>query len=198
MSEGMKMPPGWLHMKFDLKNIRAICGKFAGKNDFQTVPVIGWFQYFKYQYLDGIKQIPILNYLSYDKKKVTEVLSREVGWEPYEKKHYESLFTRFYQGYILPRKFNIDKRKVHYSTLICSGQIGREEALESMKKEPYEDNLSLERDKEYVLKKLGFSKEEFERYLSSPSVPHTFYPSSERIYKIYKLLQKVRKMLVSK
>ena len=65
-----------------------------------------------------------------------QTLERELGWKYYGWKHYESIYTRFYQGYILPKKFGYDKRKSHLSSLICSGEMTREEALEELKKEP--------------------------------------------------------------
>ena len=148
-----------------------------------------WIQLLKYRCFGKIRQISILNYLSYDKKKAIEVLNKEVGWEFYGEKHYESVFTRFYQGYILPKKFGIDKRRLYFSTLICSGQISRKEALKLMKERPYKDSLLLQKDKKYILSKLGFTEGEFEKYLFSPSVSHTFYSSSEWIYK---LLRKLR------
>ena len=61
----------------------------------------------------------------------------KLKWKDYGGKHYESVFTRFYQGYILPKKFNVDKRKAHLSCLICNKNITREEALEKLKMETY-------------------------------------------------------------
>jgi len=127
--------------------------------------------------------VAILDYTSYEKEEAIRNLNREFGWRPYEKKHCESVFTRFYQGYILPKKFNVDKRKVHYSTLVCSGQLSRAQALELMNESTYEDTRLLEEDMEYVLKKLGFTEVEFEKYLESPAVQHQRYASNEWIFR---------------
>jgi hypothetical protein len=105
---------------------------------------------------------------------VKEFITKELDWKDYGGKHYESIFTRFYQGYVLPKKFNIDKRKAHWSALICSGQATKQEALEDLKNPPYSPDLQ-KADFEYVAKKLDFSKEEFEKILSEKPVPHDFY-----------------------
>ncbi len=118
--------------------------------------------------------ISLLNYLDYNKKKTKEIISKELGWLDYGGKHYESVFTRFYQGYILPVKFKVDKRKAHLSNLIFSGQITKTEALEELRKPIYPAGL-LEIDKTFVLKKLGFSEEAFNEYMSAPPIPHEFY-----------------------
>src|SRR3972149_3504036 len=181
-SEGMRIPPNWAHLKIDFKNIKAIYKRFGNGKRLETFPTIGLVKYVKYTLLDKIKWLSILDFMPYKKDEAIQILIKETGWRPYEKKHYESIFTRFYQGYILPKKFNIDKRKLHYSTLICSGQMSREKALELLRMSTYDNQLLLKEDEEYVLKKLGFSPKEFEEYLNSPPVPHDCYPSSEWSY----------------
>jgi len=181
-SEGMRMPPGWIHLKLDLRNIKAISKKYGNEKKLKTFPMIGLAKYLKYRFIDGIKWVSLLNYLTYNRDEAIQIMNQEIGWRNYERKHYESLFTRFYQGYILPKKFNVDKRKLHYSTLICSGQMTRDEAYKLMENDPYSDEQILKEDKEYVLKKLGLTNEEFEKYIDSPSVPHSYYPSNEWMY----------------
>jgi hypothetical protein len=181
-NEGMRMPPGWIHFKLDLRNIRAISKKYGNGKKLKTFPTIGLAKYLKYRFINGIKWLSLLNYLTYNRDEAIQIMNRDLGWRSYEKKHYESLFTRFYQGYILPKKFNVDKRKLHYSTLICSGQMTRDEAYKLMKDEAYSDEQILKEDKEYVLKKLGLSNEEFDKYIDSPPVPHSYYPSNEWTY----------------
>ena len=181
-SEGMRIPPNWAHLKIDFKNIKAIYKRFGNGKRLETFPTIGLVKYVKYTLLDKIKWLSILDFMPYKKDEAIQILIKETGWRPYEKKHYESIFTRFYQGYILPKKFNIDKRKLHYSTLICSGQMSIEKALELLRMSTYDNQLLLKEDEEYVLKKLGFSPKEFEEYLNSPPVSHDYYPSSEWSY----------------
>jgi N-acetyl sugar amidotransferase len=195
-SEGMKMPPGWCHFKWDSANIKAISRTFSGIKKLRHFPFLSFFEYMKYMIFGRIKDVSLLNYMSYEKKTATETLVKEIGWKPYEKKHYESVFTRFYQGHILPVKFGVDKRKLHYSTLICSGQMSRAEALELMGKPTYEDLSLLEEDRKHVLGKLGFSDEEFEHYLKAPAVPHDHYPSNKNSLKMLLEMKKfVRKVL---
>ncbi len=125
--------------------------------------------------------IPLLNYLDYNKKTTKEIIARELGWKDYGGKHYESVFTRFYQGHILPEKFHVDKRKAHLSNLIFSGQITRQAALEELEKPVYpEGKLTI--DKTFVLKKLGFSEEEFAEYIHAAPVPHAFYGNEAGSY----------------
>ncbi|MBG87078.1 MAG: hypothetical protein CMO80_09290 [Verrucomicrobiales bacterium] len=119
-------------------------------------------------------------------------LISELGWRDYGGKHFESVFTRFYQGYILPNKFNIDKRKPHYSNLICSGQMTRDEALEELKKPTYDPKLQLE-DKAFVAKKLGFSEDEFEEVLTQPNREHTEFQTDEAARNRYQKIMKITK-----
>jgi hypothetical protein len=119
------------------------------------------------------------------------ILEKELGWRPYRRKHGESVFTKFYQNYILSVKFGIDKRKAHYSTLICSGQMTREEALEAMEEELYPQD-ELRQDKEYVIKKLGFSENEFEEIMRTPPRSHLDYPSDQLFYDA---MIKIKRML---
>jgi hypothetical protein len=105
-------------------------------------------------------------------------------WENYGGKHYESVFTRFYQGYILPVKFKVDKRRAHLATMICSGQISREDALHELNAPPYPIELQ-SRDKVYVAKKLGFSSEEFEALLRRPAQSHSVFETDDDLWSIY-------------
>ena len=126
-------------------------------------------------------RIPLLNYLNYNKKKTKAIITSQLDWKDYGGKHYESLFTRFYQGYILPQKFGVDKRKAHLSNLIFSGQLTKQEALEEMKKPIYPEEQLLT-DKKFVLKKLGFSEQAFADYLKADPVPHDFYSNDPGSY----------------
>ena len=117
-----------------------------------------------------------LNMIDYNKEEAKELIKKEFGWRDYGGKHFESIITRFYQGYILPEKFGIDKRKAHLSTLICSGQMTREEALNELQTPIYDERM-LKEDREFVLKKFGLSEEEFQQIMDLPVKEHTAYPS---------------------
>ena len=145
-------------------------------------PAIGFFRHFMYTRFLGISMVNPLNYIEYNKADAKRILEEQLQWRDYGSKHFENVFTRFYQGYILPGKYGIDKRKSHYSTLICSGQITREEALRAMDKPPYESPELLLSDKEFFLKKLGLSEEDFDFFMKQPGIEHSKYPSYRRWY----------------
>ena len=155
-TEGIQAPANWTHYKFDVKNIKSIHKKF-GSIKIKTHPLISTLDYLYYTQFKKIKWVFFLDYLFYDKNKaITEL--KKIGYKPYLHKHYESVFTRFYQGYILPKKFNVDKRKMHLSALILTGLITREEGLDELKKSPYENEDLLIQDKEFVIKKFRWMK----------------------------------------
>jgi len=124
----------------------------------------------------GLKYAGPLNCINFRKDEAMKTLKEKVEWRYYGGKHCESLFTKFYQGYILPEKFGVDKRKAHLSSLILNKEISREEALQKLTL-PLYDPKELETDKEYVLKKLGFSNTEFTDLMNSSMVPHREYAS---------------------
>jgi N-acetyl sugar amidotransferase len=163
----------WTYKKQDLVNLQNIHKKF-GKKPLKKYPKIGYYQRYFYYDVYGLEYIKILDYFDYTLAEAKDTLKRELNWREYGGKHYESIFTRFYQGYILPKKFGIDKRKSHLSNLIWSGQIDRNTALNQLNNPPYPPQKQAE-DKEYVCKKLGISISEFEEIMSLPIVPHEFY-----------------------
>lgn len=167
------MPKTWNYAKFDLANIRNIHKKY-GERPLKTLPALGVWQKAWYQLVRGIHSEAVLDLIDYNKAEAKELLIRELDWVDYGGKHYESLFTRFYQGYILPRKFGVDKRKAHLSNLILSGQMTRDEALRELQQPTYDEALQ-ERDKAYVRKKLGFSESEFEALLTLPNQRHEIF-----------------------
>jgi N-acetyl sugar amidotransferase len=193
-TEGMQMPNGWNWNKFDKKNIKAI-GKKFGKVRIKTFPAIGTYDFIKFRFLKRIKWTSILDYLPYNKDQVLQVLQEKYGYKPYPYKHYESVFTRFYQGYILPRKFGIDKRKLHLSTLIAAGQMRRSQALDDLQRIPFPSQNDLDEDRRYFLKKMGWTESMLEDYLSQQSVPHNKYPSEKFFWELCeKILRKIRKI----
>ena len=177
------MPPSWLYDKMDFANLKDIHSKY-GKKKLKTYPTLDFKKYVYYSAIHKLNPISILNYVPYNKKAVKEIIQKELGWRDYGGKHYESQFTKFYQAYILPEKFYIDKRKAHLSTLICSNQMTRIEALEELKK-PLYDLIQLRSDKEYVLKKLGLSAEEFEKIMQLPIQKHNAFKSDKKLKEMY-------------
>jgi N-acetyl sugar amidotransferase len=183
------MPNAWLYSKLDYSNLKDIHNQY-GKRKIKTYPTVNFYRYIYYNSFLKLLPISILNFVDYNKVQVKEIIKNKLEWRDYGGKHYESVFTKFYQAYILPVKFNVDKRKAHYSTLICSGQMTREEALEEIKKPLYSEN-ELKNDKEYILKKLGMSENEFEQIMNTPVRSHNAFKTDLILKKRYmSLLQK--------
>jgi N-acetyl sugar amidotransferase len=169
------LPKAWYWNKQDLTNIKAIQKRFGTKK-LKSFPTFNIRQWISLQVFKPFRVIEPLNLVRYSKREAMDILSRELGWQYYGGKHYESIFTRFYQAFVLPEKFGVDKRKAHFSSLIRNGEMTREQALEALREPPYEPE-ALRRDREYVLKKLGFTEEEFDRIMKTPVKSHIDYPS---------------------
>lgn len=187
------LPKHWIYDKSNLVNIKGIQQRFGTipVNKLGSYPMLSPHQRRFYDRVLRLEVVSPLNYIDYSYDDVKAQITEELGWREYGGKHYESVFTRFYQGYILPRKFGIDKRRAHLSTLICSGQITREQALSQISQPGYdEEQCSV--DRPFVLKKLGFSEREFEQFLSTPRVEHSAFGVSTSLYKQYPLLRPFR------
>jgi len=155
------LPKAWSQGHRDWKYVKTIHDKY-GSVPIRTLPRMTLLQYAYYH--KTVKMIYPLNLIDYNKQDATEELRHRLDFFSYEGKHCESIYTRFYQRYMLPMRFLYDKRRCHYSSLICSGQMNREEAL-SLLSTPSWRYPQMEQDKEYVAKKLGITIEELERYL---------------------------------
>jgi N-acetyl sugar amidotransferase len=184
------LPPHWIYNKTDHVNIRAIHAEF-GSVPLRTYPFMNLKVKKYHQMVRGIRTHSILNYVDYNKARVKRIITDELGWRDYGGKHYESIFTRFYQGHILPTKFGIDKRKAHLSNLIFSGQITKNEALAELS-QPIYDVAQLEADYRFVLKKLELSEEEFAELMSRPPRPHTDFAIERSVYDAYPVLRPFR------
>jgi N-acetyl sugar amidotransferase len=188
-TEGMYIPKDWMWLKFDKHNLKSI-GKRFGNVRLVTFPSIGTLGYIYYEFIKKTKWIPFLDYFEYNKFKAIETLKLDFDYKPYPFKHYESIFTRFYQGYILPNKFKVDKRKVHLGTLVISGQMTREQAILDLEGIPYPSEQTLEEDKVYFVKKMGWTMHQLQEYINRPPKRHDIYPSErffwDGLLKIYK------------
>ncbi|HIA12491.1 MAG TPA: N-acetyl sugar amidotransferase [Flavobacteriales bacterium] len=179
------MPKSWTFNKRDAINIQDINDKY-GTIKLSSFPLMSNEKLNDYEKSMKIQTISPFNYIKFDKDAAKKLIIDELGWVDYGGKHYESIFTRFYQGYILPRKFSVDKRKAHYSNLICAGVMARKDALEEIKQAPYDEEM-IKEDYEYVTKKLEYSKEEFESILKAPVKSHFNYKTdlNSKIFKKY-------------
>ena len=179
VTEGI-LPKFWIFNKADGMNIKAIHETY-GSVPLKTFPFFSTHRKRYYMDIRGIETISLLDYMDYNMVEVKKAITEELGWRDYGGKHFESVFTRFYQGYILPRKFGIDKRKAHLSTLISSGQITKAEALTVLSRPVYSDE-QLHIDREFVLTKLGLSTEQFDEYIRSPRREHTEFKHEKGVW----------------
>jgi len=175
-TEGMRMPKAWNWYKRDVRNIKALAKRFGGVR-IKTFPTHSTLDFILDEFFRGIRWNSFLDYLPYNKFSALDALERDYGYKRYPFKHYESIFTRFYQGYILPRKFGVDKRLLHLGTLVAAGQMSREEALKGLAGIPYPCQQDLESDTRYFLKKMGWGEVDLAAYIARPEVRHDTYPS---------------------
>jgi N-acetyl sugar amidotransferase len=187
------LPPTWSYNKNDYVNLKNIHKKF-GRLPFKTYPLFGFKEQLLFGSARGIETIKPLNWISYDKEEAKRTIKQELGWKDYGGKHYESVFTKFFQAYILPTKFNIDKRKPHLSTLIFSGQLSKDQALKELEKPLYED-VELANELEYVLKKFGISAIEFNEIMAKPMVEHSVFGKQKPVTEAYLALRIAKKVV---
>lgn len=188
VTEGI-LPYHWTYNKKDFINIKDIHSKF-GKIKLKSYPFLSY-KLKKSIIKSEIEFINYLNWVQFEKNNVKKLLQSELGWRDYGGKHFESIWTRFYQGYILPTKFGVDKRKAHLSSLICSGQVTKDEAIIELQSAPYDPDLFV-KDYDFVLKKLGLTCREFEEIMKLPIKSHYDFEiegSFFNYYPIFKPLQ---------
>jgi len=172
------LPEDWCNRnKLDYINLKNIHDKY-GNVALNNFPKLRLKDRHAYRNKYGIELMAFFNNIDFEVEEVKAQIKKELDWNEYSGKHYESIFTRFYQGYILPNKFNVDKRKAHLSSLICSKQITKTEALEELSHAPYPEALQQE-DKEYVLKKWELTEAEFDEIMAQPVVSHDVFGYEE-------------------
>lgn len=180
-TECIRNPIEWMYYQSDSIQLRDIQRQF-GTRPLVSFPVTSILRHKIYlPYVKRIKVVRPLNYVPYIKTDAIELLVEKFGWQPYPQKHFESRFTRFYEGYWLPRKFGYDTRRVQFSSLIVTGQMTRAVALAKLERPPY-DEATIAQDFEYVATKLGISVGELQEYMDAPSKTYRNYKSQERIY----------------
>lgn len=182
-TECVRNPLEWMYYQSDSIQLRDIHKRF-GTKPLNTFPVTSILHHKVYlPYVKKIKVVRPLNYFPYIKEEAKALLTEKFGWQPYPQKHFESRFTRFYEGYWLPKRFGYDTRKVQFSSLILTGQMTRDEALEKLKEPPL-DEANVRQEFEYVATKLGISVDELQTYLNAPLKTHRDYQSQQSIYTI--------------
>jgi N-acetyl sugar amidotransferase len=189
-TEGMRIPYRWNWFKYDKKNIITLAKK--NHMNLNTFPTIGTVGFIWNHFVKGIRWTSFLDYLFYNKFDVLNELEKKYGYKRYPFKHYESIFTRFYQGYILPKKFGVDKRKVHLGTLVVAGQMTREEAVKGLEGIPYPNHQELDMDISYFLKKMGWTLQQLNDYIARPEVLHSSYSTEKPLWDFFtKIYRKI-------
>ena len=176
-TEGI-LPQSWGYNAMDVRHLRGIHRRF-GKRPLRTFPTVSFFDlYVGYPLIRGMKVLRPLDFMPYDKAAAMAALSDRFGWRYYGGKHYESVWTKFFQGYWLPTRFGYDKRKAHLASLVVTGQMTRDAALAELARPAYPLD-DLRRDFAYVAKKLGLSVAELEELHRAPLRTYRDYPHNE-------------------
>jgi hypothetical protein len=179
-------PISWTYM--DPLYVKSVHKRFGKIKNFKSFPHMTFLKLQYYVWIKSIKEIRLMEYMHYNKNEVDKELEEILGWEYYGGHHHENLYTKFFQSYYLPEKFNIDKRKTELSALIRSGQILREEALNFIEAKPYQVDQSLVK---YTLSKLGISNEEWNSIMKSPNKTHDDYQTYLPIIRSLKWVIKI-------
>lgn len=189
-TECIRNPIEWMYYQSDSIQLRDIHSKF-GTRPLVNFPITSILRHKVFlRYIKRIRVVTPLNYIPYMKVEAMRLLIDNFGWQPYPQKHFESRFTKFYEGYWLPKKFGYDTRRVQYSSLIVTNQMTREEALEKLSRPPYDED-TIAQDFEYVATKLGISVKELQGYMDSPNKSYNDYKSQQNIYSIGSRLLKL-------
>jgi len=189
------LPTAWGYSSFDDRHLKAIHRQF-GSVRLKSYPVMSSFtRSFWYPLVRGIKTHRLLNLMPYHYESAKAEIAAEVGWRDYGGKHYESVFTRWFQGYYLPTRFGFDKRLAHYSSLILSGEMSRDAALTALEISNYPEDLRAQ-DHEFIAKKLGVSVSELDEIVSAPPHHYSDYPTNEsQTRAVYGVTAKVGRLL---
>ena len=167
----------------DTTLVRDIHNKF-GKKTLKTFPLVDILSYkIIYKYVYGMEVFKPLNLIPYIKKDAEKLLMDKFGWESFRHKHHESRFTRFYEDYWLPRKFGYQKRKAHFSSLILTGQMTREEAMERVSKPELSEEF-LQKEFEYVAHKLEMTTDELQQIFEGENKTYKNYKNKMGLIKL--------------
>lgn len=183
-------PAAWEGDAMDAINLKAINKRF-GSGPLKSYATVNFVEYFFwYPFVKGMRTVRPLNYMPYVKADALKELERTVGWRSYARKHGESIFTKFFQNHYLPVKFGYDKRRPHFSSLIVSGQMTRDEAVAKLR-EPLYDPVELETDIVFFCKKLQISRAEFDALMKAPIHHYSEFPNQDRYYGLLKKMQRL-------
>lgn len=180
-TECIRNPIEWMYYQSDSIQLKDIHKRF-GTIPLNKLPTTSIFYHKIWlPYIKNIKVVRPLNYIDYNKTNATDFLVKEFNWQPYPQKHFESRFTRFYEGYWLPKKFGFDTRKVQFSSLILTNQMSREDALSELR-HPALDENSIRKEFSFVANKLEITIDELNMYLQLPNKSYKDYSSQKKFY----------------
>ena len=190
-TECVRNPLEWIYYGTDMSFIKDVRKKFCS-NPMKTYPWSNIYYHKIYlRYFKNIEVVRPLNLMPYTKEGAKKLLAEEYDWTPYPQKHFESRFTRFYEGYWMPTRFGYDTRRVQFSSLILTGQMTRDEALKELEKLPYNPD-TIDRDIEFICDKLEITKSELDEYHKMPLKWYYDYKNEKSIFDLgAKVLQKI-------
>jgi len=181
-TECVRNPMEWLYYGTDMAQINEIIDKFSTIK-LETYPFSPIFKHkFYLRYIKGVQVVKPLNYMPYIKEKALQLLADTYGWKPYPQKHFESRFTKFYEGYWLPERFGFDTRRVQYSSLILTKQLNREDALEKLKQPAYNPE-TIKDEFSYIATKLGITPEKLGEYFTMEKKFYWDYKNQESVFR---------------
>lgn len=190
------LPSAWSKGHLDWGYIKNVQKRF-GTVKLKTFPHLNLLEFMFQPYDDWF--VNILNYIDYSKKDAMPILEQKLGWQYYGGKHYESIYTRWYQGYWLPTKFGYDKRRSHFSSLVCAGEMTRSEALDALKESSYPIELQKE-DTEYLLKKFNMTADQLDDILHTTQKTILDFSPYSRMHKtlMYRSIRFLKNYLYKK
>ena len=182
-TECVRNPMEWIYYGTDMMQMKDIIKKFSTIkfNSFPFLPILKHKLYLRY--FKGLKMIRPLDNMVYNKKFASDLLEKEYGWKPYPQKHFESRFTKFYEGYWLPERFGFDTRKIQFSSLILTKQMTRDEAIEELKKSPF-NKEKIDDEFKFIATKLGISSEKLRYYFNLPKKFYWDYKNQQNLFNI--------------
>ena len=179
-TECVREPLEWHYHASDLRQIKDIHRQY-GQHPLKNFPTADIFKFkIYYRFVKGVRVVKPLNYVPYIKEKAMKEMTKLFGWQTYDYKHYESRFTRFYEGYWLPKKFGYNKHRAHFSSLILTQQMTRDEALEKIEKPAYDKEM-ISHDFEYIAKKLDLTSSDLKSLMDGENKTYKDYKNSMRL-----------------
>lgn len=190
-TECVRNPLEWIYYGSDMLLINDIRKRYC-ERPLKNYPFSSIFNH--KVYLPLVRKINVvkpLNLMTYSKRLAIDTLVEEYNWSTYPQKHFESRFTKFYEGFWLPTRFGYDTRKVQFSSLILTGQMERKDAIKLLEKPSY-DLDTIDEEFSYVAKKLNISVDQLWSYHSMPKRTYKDFRNQEVIFDMgAKMLRKI-------